>query len=62
MYLDEVGVEQIKRLHSDKFRYLSLTGVVMKVDHARDYLVPALNQIKATVFDADPVFPCASTG
>jgi len=57
MYLDEVGVEAIKRLHSDNFRYLSLTGVVMKLDHARDYLVPALDRVKAEVFEQDPDKP-----
>lgn len=57
LYLDEVGVEAIKRLHSDNFRFLSLTGVAMKIDHARDFLQPALNLIKAEVFDQDPDQP-----
>jgi hypothetical protein len=57
LYVDEVGVEQIKRLHSDNFRYLSLTGVAMEVSHARDYLEPAFNRIKAEVFNHDPDIP-----
>lgn len=57
MYLDEVGVEAMKRLDDDNFRYLSLTGVIMKVAHARDYLVPALDKIKGEVLDHDPDSP-----
>lgn len=54
LYLDETGVEAIKRLHSDRFRYLSLSGVVMKLEHARDYLAPSFDKIKADIFDQDP--------
>jgi hypothetical protein len=54
LYLDETGVEAMKRLHSDSFRYLSISGVVMKQSHARDYLVPALDGIKADIFNQDP--------
>ncbi len=54
LYLDETGVDAVKRLHSDKFRYLSLTGVIMKQDHARDYLVPVFDRIKAEILNADP--------
>ena len=57
MYLDEVGLEAMKRLDEDNFRYLSLTGVVMKVSHARDYLVPAFDRIKADIFEQDPDRP-----
>lgn len=57
MYLDEVGVEAMKRFHDDNFRFLSLTGVVMKINHARDYLAPAFDRIKADIFDQDPDTP-----
>ncbi|MEO9683088.1 MAG: hypothetical protein ABJO09_20815 [Hyphomicrobiales bacterium] len=45
------------RLDLDKKRYLSLTGVIMRVDHARDFLVPALNRIKAEILNEDPDEP-----
>ena len=45
------------RLYLEKKRYLSLTGVMMKVDHARDYLLPALNRIKADALSEDPDSP-----
>lgn len=54
LYLDETGVEAIKRLHSDRFRYLSLSGVAMETDHARDYLTSAFDRIKAEVLNEDP--------
>jgi hypothetical protein len=57
MYLDEHGVDQMTRLDVDTNRYLSLTGVVMRVDHARDYLEVALNSLKADVLNRDPDAP-----
>lgn len=57
LYVDEVGVDVVKRLHSDNFRFLSLTGVAMTLQHARDYLEPTFNAIKADVFNQDPDSP-----
>ncbi|MFN3671370.1 MAG: DUF3800 domain-containing protein [Bosea sp. (in: a-proteobacteria)] len=57
LYVDEVGSDDLVHLDKDKHRYLSLSGVAMRVDHARDYLEPALNKIKADVFKHDPDFP-----
>lgn len=57
MYLDEHGVDSMTRLDLDKKRYLSLTGVMMTKDHARDFLIPALSAIKAEFFNEDPDEP-----
>lgn len=57
MYLDEHGVDSMTRLDLDKKRYLSLTGVIMAQDHARDFLVPTLNCIKADLLNEDPDEP-----
>ena len=57
LYLDEVGTDTMRRVHLDGYRYLSLTGVVMTIAHARDYLEPTLNLIKAEVFGQDPDSP-----
>lgn len=57
LYLDEHGVDRMTRVDEEKFRFLSLTGVAMKVDHARDYLVPAFNLIKSQVLNEDPDSP-----
>lgn len=57
LYLDEHGQDRMTRLDLEKYRYLSLTGVAMRTDHARDYLKPALDRIKAKVFNEDPDSP-----
>lgn len=57
LYVDEVGTDQLTNLVLDKHRYLSLTGVAMRVDHARDTLEPNMNWIKANVFRHDPDDP-----
>jgi len=57
LYVDEVGTDDLIHLEKDRHRYLSLTGVAMRIDHARDYLVPALNSIKSSVFGHDPDDP-----
>ena len=57
LYIDEVGVEAMKRLNEDNFRYLSLTGMAMRIAHARDYLEPQINRMKAEVFKQDPDSP-----
>ena len=57
LYIDEVGTDDMTNLDDDNHRYLSLTGVAMKVDHARDHLAPACDWIKANVFDHDPDDP-----
>lgn len=57
LYVDEVGTDDMIHLDRDEHRYLSLTGLAMRVDHARDDLVPALNQFKAKFFNDDPDEP-----
>ena len=57
LYLDEHGTDTLKRVHLDGHRYLSLTGVIMKISHARDYLTPELDKLKAEIFDQDPDAP-----
>lgn len=57
LYVDEVGDDGLVRVAEAKHRYLSLTGVAMKRDHARDYLVPKFDQIKRTIFRPDPDEP-----
>lgn len=57
LYVDETGHDQVKTMRKDAQIYLSLTGVAMKVNHARDTLIPNMNWIKANVFDHDPDAP-----
>lgn len=57
LYVDEHGTDTLSHLDKDKHRFLSLTGVAMQVAHARDALVPAINALKADLFDEDPDAP-----
>lgn len=57
LYVDEVGFDEPNDLEADEQRYLSLTGVAMRINAARDDLTPKMNWIKATIFDHDPDEP-----
>ena len=57
LYVDEVGNDDLSHVDDDRHRYLSLTGVAMKIDHARDQLNVKLNSLKANVFAHDPDSP-----
>lgn len=57
LYVDEVGTDGLTNTERDKHRFLSLTGVAMQLDHARDQLEPNMNWIKAHVFEHDPDQP-----
>lgn len=57
LYVDEHGTDDLKHVEEDHERYLSLTGLAMKISHARDELKPKFDWIKANVFDHDPDDP-----
>ncbi|OCP02211.1 MULTISPECIES: DUF3800 domain-containing protein [unclassified Ensifer] len=57
LYVDEVGTDDITHLADDNNRYLSLSGVAMKIVDARDDLTPKFNWIKAAVLEQDPDDP-----
>jgi len=57
LYVDEVGTDDLTHVEDDNNRYLSLTGVAMRVTEARDGLSPKFDWIKAKVFDHDPDCP-----
>lgn len=57
LYIDEVGTDGLTNLDKDNHRFLSLTGIAVKLDHVRDSLEPNMNWIKANVFDHDPDNP-----
>lgn len=57
LYIDEVGTDDVQSVDADNERYLSLTGVAMKVDHARDELAPRMANLKAEIFGHDPDDP-----
>jgi Protein of unknown function (DUF3800) len=54
LYVDEVGNDDLSHVQDDEHRYLSLTGIAMSSDHARDRATPRLNAFKADIFQHDP--------
>ncbi len=57
LYIDEVGNDDLAHTDDDNHRYLSLTGIVMDIVHARDVLKPKFDELKADVFSHDPDDP-----
>ena len=57
LYVDEVGTDDLNDLENDNHRYLSLTGVAMRITDARDDLTPKMNWVKKEVFNHDPDDP-----
>lgn len=57
LYVDEVGTDDVTAVETDSERYLSLTGIAMKLDQARDHLAPRFASIKGDIFDHDPDDP-----
>jgi hypothetical protein len=57
LYVDEVGHDDLGDLTNDDNRYLSLTGVAMRIEAARDDLTPKLDWIKGAIFGDDPDTP-----
>jgi hypothetical protein len=57
LYLDEVGNDDLGHVAQERHRYLSLTGVIIQHEHARDVATPQLNAFKADVFQHDPEDP-----
>lgn len=47
LYVDEVGNDDREHVDDDNNRFLSLTGLAMHLDHARDDVTPNINALKA---------------
>jgi hypothetical protein len=57
LYVDEVGNAGMHAKALPNERYLSLTGVVIRLDHVRDAVAPALERLKQRYFDSHPDEP-----
>jgi hypothetical protein len=57
LYIDEQGTDAMSDLENPDNRFLSLTGVAMRMEEARDSLNPKFAWIKANVFDHDGDYP-----
>jgi hypothetical protein len=57
IYIDEVGVHDLKHVRKPNQRFLSLTGVIFESNHYRNTVIPELDGIKDLVFQQDPDEP-----
>ena len=57
IYLDEVGNSDIESSDNPNHRFLSLTGVVIALDHVRDVVHPEMEAIKRRFLDSHPDDP-----
>ena len=58
VYIDEVGNHDLRASRDDENnRYLSLTGLVISLDHVRDVLHPRLTELKRRHFGEHPDEP-----
>jgi hypothetical protein len=58
MYVDEVGNHDLdaRQRHPNE-RYLSLTGVIIDLDHVRDFVSPEIERLKQVHFGSHPDDP-----
>ncbi|MEW6412516.1 MAG: DUF3800 domain-containing protein [Candidatus Zixiibacteriota bacterium] len=57
MYVDETGTHDLRRFTSDNERYLSLTGVIIDLEHVRTVIHPQLERLKCHAFGQHPDEP-----
>lgn len=57
LYIDETGNADLEASKDPNHRYLSLTGVAVRLDTVKDSLIPNLESIKDDIFHQDPDEP-----
>jgi hypothetical protein len=57
MYVDEVGNSDLGASNNPNHRYLSLTGVIIELDHVERVVHPELEALKARYFSSHPDDP-----
>jgi len=57
MYVDEVGNPDLESSDNPNHRFLSLTGVIIKLDHVKDVLHPEMEALKTKHFGSHPDDP-----
>jgi hypothetical protein len=57
LYVDEVGNAGMHARMLPNERYLSLTGVIIRLDHVRDAVAPEMERLKERYFDSHPDDP-----
>ncbi len=54
LYLDETGTDDLTHTHDERYRYLSLTGLIFDPVYVDQIVTPKLNEIKSSYFPRDP--------
>ncbi len=57
LYIDETGNADLKASDDPNHRYLSLSGLIMTLTHAREHARPQFDQLKQDIFSPDPDEP-----
>lgn len=57
LYIDETGNADLGSSADPNHRYLSLTGIMIQMDHVQNQLIPEIENIKREIFDHDPDDP-----
>jgi len=57
IYIDEVGNPDLESSENPNHRFLSLTGVIIELDHVRDVVAPQLEALKREFFFSHPDDP-----
>lgn len=57
MYVDEVGNSDLGSSDDPNHRYLSLTGVILRLKYVHEVLFPRLEDLKSRYFDSHPDEP-----
>ncbi len=57
MYVDEVGNADLKNASEENHRFLSLTGVILSLDHVQTFLNPQMETLKTKYFNSHPDEP-----
>ena len=57
MYVDETGNSDLKHTDDPNHRFMSLTGVIVALDHIRETVHPEMEALKVRYFDSHPDEP-----
>ena len=57
MYIDEVGNSDLESSDNPNHRFLSLTGVILGLDHVASVVHPQMEELKTRYFDSHPDDP-----
>lgn len=57
MYVDEVGNSDLKSASDPNHRFLSLTGIMIRLTHVRSHVHPQVERLKQEFFNAHPDEP-----